>query len=163
MSGSGQHRLPVVCHRIKYSPSNGVATGDRYGEPVECLNQTEGGRDKLLAKVGSKMNAMEQKLAEALHLGNSGNERRCLFSQVMRRANALVKECEEGVRTDTQSRLGKQPTEEAGDTVPEVKNIIRRPTLTRKMTVEEEHMGEYFVWRQVVCSLPSYGLDLRAP
>ncbi|KAK6728055.1 hypothetical protein RB195_005611 [Necator americanus] len=67
----------------------------------------------LLAKVGSKMNAMEQKLAEALHLGNSGNE-----------------------------------TEEAGDTVPEVKNIIRRPTLTRKMTVEEEHMGEYFVQDQ---------------
>ncbi|KIH64813.1 hypothetical protein ANCDUO_04870 [Ancylostoma duodenale] len=38
-------------------------------------------------------------------------------------------------------------TEESGDIVPEVRTMItRRPTLTRRMTIEEEHMGEYFVW-----------------
>ncbi|EPB73510.1 hypothetical protein ANCCEY_07375 [Ancylostoma ceylanicum] len=39
-----------------------------------------------------------------------------------------------------------EKTEESGDVVPEVRTMItRRPTLTRRMTIEEEHMGEYFV------------------
>ncbi|WKX90336.1 hypothetical protein Q1695_009291 [Nippostrongylus brasiliensis] len=124
----------------------------------------------LLAKVGEKMSEMEQKLAEVLHLGGSEPTEEttgmlvafiginsaqgaakpsecCHFADVKHVCSNLECKsagCHNPMATEMQ-RLDGEVDEV--DEVPEVKPTPnRRPTLARRMTIEEEHMGVYFVY-----------------